>query len=254
MLSHVWHRRTPRLHFRFYGLTSFTLQLVPCIASGLPNVLPCSSRSSVYNVRRCFPPSLSSSTRCGTTISTQKLASSSATPTSALVCSALVLVSQLCSALAPVPALLNGALAGVVCLGSPGLGHIKVLRVDKASRSHTAWHAARSNVSSLVDVASTARPAMRNCTFASSNHQQHSTGAPSGSAPRTCSTFSARLSVMNVRRQLSQFAGAAATLTRLLGKNPRKTTVRTDGQPVAGLTVASCSCLRFASDLSRLDR
>ena len=71
-----------------------------------------------------------------------------------------------------------------------------------------------------------------------------------GPAPRRSLTFSERVSVMKVRTLLS----LPPLTERSVGRKPRKTTVRTDGQPDEGSTVANCSCFRLASDRSRLDR
>mmetsp|Transcript_51562 Transcript_51562/g.167393 ORF Transcript_51562/g.167393 Transcript_51562/m.167393 type:complete len:252 (+) Transcript_51562:305-1060(+) len=142
------------------------------------------------------------------------------------------------------PLLLSSAPA----TGAPGVGHVKVVRVCSFKRSHTTSHAARNSGSELSAVASTARPAMRNCTPASSSHQQHSAYAlPPLSAWRTCLTFSARKSVTNISMHVSSCVPPppAPSATRL-GMKPRNDTVRTEGLPLAGSTVANCTCLRLA--------
>mmetsp|Transcript_51561 Transcript_51561/g.167388 ORF Transcript_51561/g.167388 Transcript_51561/m.167388 type:complete len:268 (+) Transcript_51561:305-1108(+) len=150
------------------------------------------------------------------------------------------------------PLLLSSAPA----TGAPGVGHVKVVRVCSFKRSHTTSHAARNSGSELSAVASTARPAMRNCTPASSSHQQHSAYAlPPLSAWRTCLTFSARKSVTNISMHVSSCVPPppAPSATRL-GMKPRNDTVRTEGLPLAGSTVANCTCLRLASLRSRFGR
>ena len=103
---------------------------------------------------------------------------------------------------------------------------------------------------------------MRNCTDASSSHQHSSTKAPpSRVARRARGAPCSRASRSRSSRQLGAAVGAAAARrrrrrarARRRGGSRGRRRCGTDGRPPRGSTVASCTCLRFASARSRLFR